>query len=157
MALGLNDGRQLSTRLGELYLLPKIYFGPNSLLQNFCLILSVGYDTLKTSNLFFPFLGLGLDNILVVHETEQELLESMAFIFELIQFDKPLFVGLWVLDQFLGWYVLAELNALLLLLLLLFLFLGELRLLDDILGILTPLSGGDGQLGYHGSPEHLIL
>jgi hypothetical protein len=123
LAVGLYDGRQLSTRLVELYLLPKFSFRPNSLLQNFCLILSVRYSTLKTSNLFFPFLGLGLDNILVVHETQQELLQSMTFIFEFIKFDKPLFVGLWIFDQFLGWYLLAELNPLLLLLLLLFLFL----------------------------------
>ena len=94
--------------------------------------------------MLLPLLSLGLHDILEVHDAEQEFLEGMTLILKLIETVEPLLIRLRILDKLIIWDFFALFLALDLFFLFLFLFFGELWALNDVLGILSPLSRGDG-------------
>lgn len=119
----LDERIELCIGLDQLDLLPKLNLGRHSLLLGIGNFFTSGDLALMTCDPILPLLGLRLDDVLEIHEAQQELLQSMSFIFEFIELIESFLIWLWILDQLFSWYLFPELDPLLLLFLLLFLLL----------------------------------
>lgn len=117
--MSLDKGSKLCAGLVRFDLLPEFDFRHELLLLLSNDLLTSRDDILHGLNRFLPLLSLGLDHILIFHQTEQELFERLSLLFKLIQFVEPFLIRLWLLDQLFLWDLLSQLDSLLLFVLLL--------------------------------------
>lgn len=76
---------KLGTRLVQFDLLPKLKLGSDAVLEGRNHFFTVGDLLPEASERLLPFLCLRFDNVLVIHETKQELFKSVTLILEFVQ------------------------------------------------------------------------